>query len=208
MSNTPRKPSSRKAPHERAQEITDAARAIALEEGLGAITLRGVAARIGVASGLIAHYEPSVEALVARIFGSIVSEEIAEVRSTLEVIAGPGARLGYLVETMLEAKRLDVTAVWVDAWTLGRRSELLAATVRSQMDAWQDVIRVVLDEGQAAGEFSMPDAQAVAWQILGMVDGLNAQALVRWEGVPDRGTHLARAVEVMVGAADGLLAVD
>ncbi|MFP3836189.1 hypothetical protein, partial [Chryseobacterium sp. SIMBA_028] len=80
----------------------------------------------------------------ARIFGSIVSEEIAEVRSTLEVIAGPGARLGYLVETMLEAKRLDVTAVWVDAWTLGRRSELLAATVRSQMDAWQDVIRVVL----------------------------------------------------------------
>jgi hypothetical protein len=38
-----------------------------------------------------------------------------------------------------------------------------------------------------------------------MIDGLNAQALVRWDGVNDRGTHLARAVEGMVGAARGSL---
>jgi AcrR family transcriptional regulator len=205
MSNTPRKRSQRKSPQERAREITEAARLIAMERGLGSITLRNVAGQVGVASGLVAHYEPSVEALVAATFSRIVSEETLEVRSTLKQVVLPSERLACLLATMLEGKRLDVTAIWVEAWTLGRHSEALASCVREQMDSWQDLIQGILEDGQASGEFSMPDPSAVAWQILGMVDGLNAQALVRWEGVPDRGSHLARAVEVMVGAEPGAL---
>ena len=63
----------------------------------------------------------------------------------------------------------------------------------------------VVEAGVATNEFETSDTASVAWQILGMIDGLNAQALVRWDGVNDRGTHLARAVEGMVGAARGSL---
>ncbi|MGZ4662784.1 MAG: TetR family transcriptional regulator, partial [Arthrobacter sp.] len=73
MSSTQRKRAVRKAPGERASEISEAARTIALEQGLGSITLRNVAARVGVASGLVAHYQPHVEALVASTFTGIVS---------------------------------------------------------------------------------------------------------------------------------------
>ncbi|WP_426979933.1 hypothetical protein ACQCSU_01080 [Pseudarthrobacter sp. O4] len=73
------------------------------------------------------------------------------------------------------------------------------------MDAWQGVLQGVVEAGVAAGEFETSDSASVAWQILGMIDGLNAQSLVRWDGVNDRGTHLARAVEGMVGAARGSL---
>jgi len=205
MSSTPQKRVVRKSPGERAAEITEAARLIALESGITALTLRNVAARVGVASGLVAHYQPTMDALVASTFATIVSAETREVAGLLSQQPGPSERLGVLVETLLDSSRLDVTAIWVEAWTLGRRNETLASSVREQMDAWQKVFQGVVEDGNATGVFNVSDAAAVAWQILGMVDGLNAQALVRWDGVNDRGTHLARAVEGMVGAARGSL---
>ena len=205
MSSTPPRRAVRKAPSERAAEIAEAARELALERGLAAITLRSVAARVGVASGLVAHYQPNVDALVADTFATIVAAETAEVAALLARLPDPPQRLALLLDTLLDGARLDVTAVWVEAWTLGRRNEALAASVRVQMDAWQAVLQDVVEAGIAAGQFETPDAASVAWQILGMIDGLNAQALVRWDGVNDRGVHLARAVEGMVGAARGAL---
>jgi AcrR family transcriptional regulator len=205
MSSTVSKRAARKPPSERAAEIAEAARELALERGLSAISLRSVAARVGVASGLVAHYQPNVDALVADTFATIVAAETAEVAALLDPAPGPPQRLALLLDTLLDGGRLDVTAVWVEAWTLGRRNEALAASVRAQMDAWQAVLQDVVEAGIAAGQFETPDAASVAWQILGMIDGLNAQALVRWDGVNDRGVHLARAVEGMVGAARGAL---
>ncbi|MFJ5956974.1 TetR/AcrR family transcriptional regulator [Paenarthrobacter sp. NPDC092416] len=205
MSSTPQKRAARKSPAERAAEITEAAREIALEAGLTALTLRNVAARVGVASGLVAHYEPNMDALVSSTFATIVAAETQEIAGLLSQLPGPSERLGKLVDTLLDNSRLDVTAIWVEAWTLGRRNEALAASVREQMDAWQAVFQGVVEDGVSKGAFDVSDPAAVAWQILGMVDGLNAQALVRWDGVNDRGTHLARAVEGMVGAARGSL---
>ncbi|PRB41212.1 TetR family transcriptional regulator [Arthrobacter sp. MYb23] len=206
MSSTPEKRALRKSPAERSAEILEAAREIALEEGLTALTLRNVAARVGVASGLVAHYQPTMDTLVSSTFATIVAAETQEVAGLLSQQPGPPERLGLLVETLLDNSRLDVTAIWVEAWTLGRRNEALAASVREQMDAWQKVFQGVVEDGNASGDFNVSDAAAVAWQILGMVDGLNAQALVRWNGITDRGTHLAHAVEGMVGAARGSLA--
>jgi AcrR family transcriptional regulator len=205
MSSTPRKRAARKTPAERAAEVAQAARELAIERGLSSITLRNVAARIGVAPGLVAHYEPNMDALVANTFAAIVGEETEEVAGLLAALQSPSDRLGALLETLMDGARLDVTAVWVEAWTLGRRNETLAASVREQMDAWQAVVQDTVESGVAAGEFDTDDPVSVAWQILGMIDGLNAQALVRWNGVSDRGSHLARAVEGMVGAARGSL---
>lgn len=205
MSSTIQKRAARKSPAERAAEIAEAAREIALGQGLSAITLRNVAARVGVASGLVAHYQPNVDALVAGTFAAIVSAETEEVAGLLDRLPTPLEKLGMLLDTLMDGSRLDVTAIWVEAWTLGRRNEALAASVREQMDAWQAVVQRLVEAGIDAGEFDTFDAPSVAWQILGMVDGLNAQALVRWDGVSDRGTHLARAVEGMVGAARGSL---
>ncbi|MEV7646976.1 TetR family transcriptional regulator C-terminal domain-containing protein [Arthrobacter sp. NPDC089319] len=205
MSNTKPRRAPRKAPAERSAELAQATRSIALEQGLSAITLRNVARRAGVAPGLVAHYHPSVEMLVAGTFSSIVAAETEEVAALVAGTGTPQQGLSLLLETLLDDRRLDVTAVWVEAWSLGRRNETLASSVREQMDAWQAVIRDLVAAGVASGDFSAPDAESVAWQILGMVDGLNAQALVRWNGVADRHTHLARAVEAIVGAAPSSL---
>ncbi|MDQ0576773.1 TetR/AcrR family transcriptional regulator [Agromyces albus] len=205
MSRPPRKKAARKSPGERAAEITDAARDLAREQGLTAVTLRGIAARIDVAPALVAHYEPNMDALIAATFATIVAAEIEEVDELLASLPTPTARMAALIDTLLDGTRDDVTVVWVEAWGLGRRNDALAASVREQMDAWQEVVQGVIEAGVASGEFETPDAASVAWQLLGMIDGLNAQALVRWGDARARGSLIGHALEGMLGMRRGAL---
>ncbi|MGW9113248.1 TetR/AcrR family transcriptional regulator [Microbacterium sp. NPDC055683] len=201
-SDRPRTRAPRRSPDERRAQIADVARAIAVADGLSAVTLRAVAKGAGVAPALVAHYEPAMDALVARVFAGIVADELEEVAGLAAGLA-PRAALEAIIATLLGGARADVTAVWVEAWALGRRSEALAAEVRAQMDAWAALLRRVIEAGVATGDFSVDDAGAAAWQLLGMIDGLGAQALVRWGGVGERSELLLRAAEGMLGVRRG-----
>jgi len=170
----------RKTPAERAGEIALAARQIALTEGLAAITVRAVAARVGVTPALVAHYEPSMNVLVATTFDAIVAAEIDEVAAELAECPTSVQALGVLIDTLLGPERSEVTAIWLDAWSLGRRNPALAAGVGRQMDAWQGFLVALLHEGASRDEFVVGDAPALAWQLLGIIDGLTAHATVRY----------------------------
>lgn len=140
-----RKTTVRKTPAQRRAEVTAAAHAIALEQGLDAITLRAVAARMGVASGLVAHYAPSMDELVAATFGEIVSAELCDVVALVQRVEPAVRRLGILLDTLLDGSRDDVTLLWVQAWGMGARGEALAARVRREMDDWQAAIAAEID---------------------------------------------------------------
>jgi AcrR family transcriptional regulator len=195
----------RRSPAQRRDEIARAAVALALDDGLSAITLRAVAARTGVTSALVAHYVPGMEELVASTFTAVVDAELAEV-AALSASGGAVARLAALLRTLLDGTRDDVTLVWVEAWALGRRSEPLAAAVRDAMDRWQATLARLVESGIAEGAFHVDDAADAAWQLLGMIDGVNAQSLVRWGGAPDRSALMERAAEGLLGLASGALA--
>jgi AcrR family transcriptional regulator len=201
MSSTSMKVRTRKSPAQRSAEILDAATALAREQGLSALTLRAVAERAGVASGLIAHYQPSMDDLVARVYSDLVADEIREVQELIGTRDRPAHRMAALLETLLDGTREDLTVVWVEAWALGRRNPALAVAVRAQMDAWHAMVASVIDDGIAAGSFATSSSSDAAWQLLGMIDGLNAQSLARGtegEGYVER---MARAAEILLGAA-------
>jgi len=206
MSTGTRPRAARKSREERAREIADEARSIALEQGLSAVTLRAIAARAGVTAPLVSHYEPNMDALVASTFTSITTQELDEVVSAAEAAATPVERLSLLLDASLDGARQEVTVVWVEAWALGRRNETLATAVREQMDAWQSVFVLAIEAGVESGDFRAADPDGVAWQLLGMVDGINAQALVRWGETRQRGTLMLGAAEGMLGLRPGALA--
>lgn len=195
----------RRSPAQRRDEIARAAVVLALDEGLSAVTLRAVAARTGVTPALVAHYVPGMDELVAATFTAVVDAELDEI-AALAASGTAVARLAALLRTLLDGTRDDVTLVWVEAWALGRRSEPLAAAVRDAMDRWQATLAPLVEAGITEGAFRVDDATDAAWQLLGMIDGVNAQSLVRWGGAPDRSALMERAAEGLLGLAPGALA--
>ncbi|MGZ8803780.1 MAG: TetR/AcrR family transcriptional regulator, partial [Microbacterium sp.] len=149
MSSTSIKTRTRKSPAQRSAEILEAATQLAREDGLSALTLRSVADRAGVASGLIAHYQPSMDDLVATVYSDLVGVEIREVEILLAEQSEAPARMAVIIGTLLDGTREDLTVVWVEAWALGRRNSALAVAVREQMDAWHDLVSGVIVDGCA-----------------------------------------------------------
>ncbi|WP_169581805.1 MULTISPECIES: TetR family transcriptional regulator C-terminal domain-containing protein [Microbacterium] len=195
----------RRSASERVAQISAAAQDLAREAGLSAVTLRAVATEIGVAPALVAHYVPSMDELVGDTFAAIVGDELAEVAQLARSRGTAAAALAAVLATLLDESRREVTLIWVQSWSLGGRNETLAERVREQMDAWRGFLAGVIDEGRAAGEFRCADHAAIAGQILGMVDGLNAHSLVAWQDASERTRLLLTSVEAMLDLPAGAL---
>ena len=199
-------PRTRLSAEQRGAQITAAARQIALANGLDAVTLRAVAAEAGVAPALVAHYVPSMDALVAETFTAIVIDELGELKAITDRAPDAKSALLALLDTLLDGSRDEVTLVWVQGWGLGGRTESLAIAVREAMDAWEAYLEAIVVGGVATGELRVDDPRGAALLLLGMIDGLNAHALVRWRDAPQRRALLAVALEAMLGMPKGSLA--
>ncbi|MFK4837013.1 TetR/AcrR family transcriptional regulator [Microbacterium sp. ZW T2_14] len=207
MSSTSPRPRIRKAPAERAAEIVATATAIAREHGLSALTLRAIAERAGVASGLVAHYQPSMDDLVARVYADLVEKEVRDVEQVVGAVADPAERLGTLIDTLMDGGRDELTVVWVEGWAMARRNDALAVAVRAQMQRWQTLVEAIVADGCRTGAFSTAEPGEVAWELIGMIDGLNAQSLARGTDTTRFAPRTARAAEALVGARPGSVAV-
>lgn len=168
----------RLSPAEREAQITAAAAAVARTDGLTAVTLRGVAAAVGVAPSLVAHYRPSMDELVGDTFRSIASTEVAEVARLVADEGDPVAQLAVLVAAVTDAARDDVAVLWADAWSLGRTNEVLAAAARDVMDSWQRLATDVVTAGVRAGVVRAEDPAAIGRLLFALVDATNGYALV------------------------------
>ncbi|WP_292764234.1 TetR/AcrR family transcriptional regulator [Microbacterium sp. UBA3486] len=193
----------RMSPEERDHSILDGAIGLARESGLESLTVRAVAARVGVTPALVAHYRPGMDAFVADVFGLIVAAERDEVIAAFDGADGPAAlRAGLLrlIETLLDADRDDVTLIWVQAWALGARNEALAARVRQEMDAWQSALEQIFARAAATDAIAAGRADMAAWLLLAMVDGMNAHSLVKW-APRDRADLARRALSAVLDTA-------
>ncbi|HKT56217.1 MAG TPA: TetR family transcriptional regulator C-terminal domain-containing protein [Microbacterium sp.] len=195
----------RKPPAERGEELRAAAREIARRDGLVAVTLRSVAERVGVTRTLVVHYEPNMEALVAATFRTIAEDELAEMRAETDAEATATDALRVLTRALLDTGRDEVTAMWAEVFVLSRRNDALQGAVRDLMDQWQEFVVSLIERGMRAGEFHTDDAHSVAWQYLGMIDGINSHALVNYGAAMERGRLVCHAMEHELGLAPGSL---
>lgn len=176
----------RMPPEERERSILDGALALAAESGLEALTLRAVAARVGVTPALVAHYRPVMDVFVAEVFATIVAAERDEVIGGFDPAVDLRGNLLRIIETLLDDSRDDVAMLWVQSWALGSRNEALGARVREEMDLWQSGLEALITRAAAAESRARADPGTQldpglsAWMLLAMVDGMSAHSLVKW----------------------------
>lgn len=195
----------RLSPAERSSAIAAAARAVALDDGLSGLTQRAVAERAGVAASLVAHYQPSMEALIAETFRSIAHEELVEVFAHVSLQRNPVLALRILIVALLDGGRDDINLVWTDAFSMARRFPLLGQEVLAQTRAWHERVTAQLQRVAVEPPLSDEAADRLASQFIGMVDGLNTHSVIGHRVGRVNVELIARALETELGLERGAL---
>jgi AcrR family transcriptional regulator len=169
----------RKMPAERHDELLAKAVEISQREGLSAVTLRKVAAELGVTPGLVSHYFSSAEQLITAAFRAAATADLDQARARVAAAATPTDQIDALMDYLLDDCSLDASALWLEAWSLGRRNPVLAEEAKALTAEWLQCIGDIVRAGSESGEFRVADPDVAAWRLLTMIDGLGAQQVVR-----------------------------
>ncbi|MFE6888142.1 TetR/AcrR family transcriptional regulator [Streptomyces sp. NPDC057694] len=188
----------RRSAAERRHEIVTAATQVALQEGLECVTRQRIADDLGVQPGLIHHYFPVVEELVAEAF---TTATLAELDGLLPQPApdGPGAlpALRRFFTLISGAEFDDISKLWLNARHLARYRPVLHEQVVSQELRWCRRLAEIIGEGVGEGAVTCDDPWAAAVRILAVVDGagayINTTADRRAEPLADLARTLAEA---------------
>ncbi|MEU8967995.1 TetR family transcriptional regulator C-terminal domain-containing protein [Streptomyces monashensis] len=166
----------RKDPAARRAEIVAAAAEVALAEGLECVTLRRIGEELAVRPGLISHYFPSAEDLVAEAFGSAATGELDRLLPAERAENGPTEHLARFLARTSGAAYDAISRLWINARHLSRYRPVLRERVAEQEAAWRGRLEGLVRDGVASGEFRTDDPLAATVQILVVLDGLGAHA--------------------------------
>lgn len=193
-------------PEQRRAAILDAAVDEISERGFARTTSRHVAARAGVTHGLLHHYFPDHETLLAAAFERVAIEEMDEVRETLASDLDPLAQLREFTEPYGPGGGESAYRFWFEAWSESPHSPVLRATSERLSAAWHDLVLGVIVRGNATGVFRCEAPDEAAWMVVALSD---AYALHTQSGgglAPDAMVRATRRLtERELGLAPGTL---
>ena len=168
MVSNSKSPQTRKSPEARRAEILDAAIDTAVSLGLEKITLRSVAAAVGVRPGLISHYYPAVEDLVAEAFAA----GIVRLRGARPVALGsPTERLIAFLDEQAGPDSTELVSLRLDARHCSRHSAAMGMAIEEMEESDRRELVALISEGIEAGEFPAGDPLSAAIRILMAIDG-------------------------------------
>ncbi len=180
-----------------------AAAACLAEDGVGAATVRAVAARAGVTPGLIRHHFGGIDGLIAATYrhvGETVSEAIET--ALAKAPADPRARLSVFVRASFAPPLLDgdLLATWLAFWGRVRRDPEIRALHGEIYSAYRARLAAMLAAAAASAGRPM-EAERAALALTALLDGLWLELCL------DPTTFsAAEAVRIVEAFVDALLA--
>jgi AcrR family transcriptional regulator len=197
----------RMTPADRRESIVAATLAVMERRGIAAVTVRDVAAELGVSSGLIHHYYASMDELVAEAFERVARADLAETVAAVSAGASPLEQLRLFFDTYARSDGDAGMQVWLDAWAEAARRPALQRTSRRLNEEWQALLASVIAEGRRAGVMTPDDPGAAAWRVLSLLDGLSLQVVAHGDVLTDDQADAwsRAAAERELGLAPGTL---
>jgi AcrR family transcriptional regulator len=193
----------RRAPVDvRREQILQGAFEVASREGIGSMTIRGVAAEAAVSHALVVHYFGSRERLVLALLDWLigttsvlhVSDDIARFPRALDrlhaLLQQEMARLGHQPRH---------TRLFFEFWALGVRHEEIRTRIGAELERYRAAFRDIMRELLLAEPATFPGATAdgMAAVAVSWIHGCAVQAMIDPAGF-DTDDFLA-AVRGMVG---------
>ena len=185
---------------ERRDALVAAVLAEVEERGVDGLTVRRVAARAGMGTGLVHHYFPGGKAeLLHAAVVAAVERGVRRMLAVLDTSRGSAAVRAVAAELLpITDERRSQWKAWTALWSHVFTNEQLLHEQRERLRAWRLVLQSLLDQAVADGELiDGMDTAAAAVRLAALLDGLGLHSLIE----PDLLTAERMLVEV-----DGFLA--
>lgn len=173
MTDKPRK-FRRVDPEVRREALIEAALRCLAREGHDGLSVRRIAAEAGVSVGLINHYFPSIDMLVADAYETLAADVARRLVGTAELAQGsPRERLAKLIEACFAPEIMDpsLLKVWVVFWGMILHSPAMRIVQKRTNERFCGVYeRFLRDVAEAEGK--QVDTVLLARGLSAMHDGL------------------------------------
>lgn len=179
----------RMRPDDRREAIVEAALAVMRRQGIGATTVRDIATELGTSSGLIHHYFATMDELIGEAFARAAGEDLDLTIAAVATEQTPIRQLRAFLDSYSRADDSDSMQLWLDAWAEAVRRPALQAVSRDLNERWQHLLLGIVRGGAATGDFLVEDANASAWRILSLLDGLLLQVAAHGDVIDLHDAH-------------------
>ncbi|WP_347310430.1 TetR/AcrR family transcriptional regulator [Defluviimonas sp. SAOS-178_SWC] len=152
--------------------IRDAALKLFARHGFAAVSMRQIAAEVGVQAGALYLYTPDKETLLFDLLKAHM-DDLIEAWEAEPKGEGPVARLEGFVRFHIRFNLERPDAVFLSYMELRNLGSGNFAAIEALRRDYETRLETILREGQAAGVFAAPDTKIAALAIIAMLTGVN-----------------------------------
>lgn len=186
----------------RRKQIIQAAFAVACRDGIGRLTVRAVAAEVGVSHGLVLFYFGRKTRLVHALLDWVIAgTSVLEISEDIARFPDARDRLDALLQQ--EMARLshqpERTRLFLEFWALGARHDEIRSRINAELERYRTAFRSIMEELLVAEPEMARDvtADGLASVAVSWIQGCAVQAMID-PGHFDADQHLA-LVRGMIG---------
>lgn len=150
--------------------VRDAARRLFARHGYAAVSMRQIAAEVGVQAGALYAYTPDKQALLADLLRSHMEELLAAWRDdvTKPALERLQAFLRFHIQTSLERPE----AVFLSYMELRNLTPENRAEIAALRRRYEDALETILIAGMEQGSMSIPDSRLATMALIAMLTGI------------------------------------
>ncbi len=150
--------------------ILDGAIALFLEKGIANVTTRELTESLGISRSHIYHYFSNWQALCIAALDRFMRDELEAF--TREVAALPSTqKMERLVVDFLPFEPDAAWQLYGSTWQLALHNDVYAELVESITQAWNEIVRGIIEEGVAKGSFRECDVSRTTRQLISLLNG-------------------------------------
>lgn len=181
----------------RREQICRATAAIISERGFAGTTMRLVAEKSGVSTGMINHYFPNRMAMLEDTLVFVSRRFQAHAVAVIDAAEPGEPRLRALIQALLPTtpETIETWNIWIAAYGASVRYAHLRSVIGERTQLWYDVLARTV-EGLVPPDSELPIP--FAWELDALINGLVIQAIAT-----ESGLDLAKIEEAIVRAVKG-----
>lgn len=152
--------------------VRAAAQRLFARDGFAAVSMRQIAAEVGVQAGALYLYTPDKQALLFDLMKAHMDDVLAHWAAEPKGAAPPEA-LEAFVRSHIRFSLDRAEAVFLSYMELRNLSPGHFAQIEVLRRAYEDQLEAILRAGQEAGVFTLPDTKLATMAIIAMLTGVN-----------------------------------